>query len=319
MSWFLLSIAALLFQNIDAMASQTAKLYEAGQIDKDTMMDAGTLTQLASHAILEIDSFVALKPQQVFQLTKTLVQGTKSAATAEAGKVVWQVLSLNGNLFSQVASEHDRDVKIANLFLEAMVQLGCILDKWKTARNGIWALGHAIHDGVTGLPQAMYSDIISMLNHFGLKEIRSPPLCSAVPKEYVTKIGELLHMPGGMCAQICQCGPDPENICQIGEQCEANKCIEPMSLDQSERLVQTFKSHIGTILNALKMYFLAKKDSPQKIDDAKAILGGQLYVVGGIIIKALEKNPFQTPIDGLKNIGRAVHFQLKNMKEGMRK
>ena len=78
-------------ENVDAMASQTAKLYEAGQIDRDTMMDAGTLTQLASHAILEIDSFVvmkflavtidnennfeALKPQQVFQLTKTLVQG----------------------------------------------------------------------------------------------------------------------------------------------------------------------------------------------------------------------------------------------------
>lgn len=165
----------------------------------------------------------------------------------------------------------------------------------------------------------MYSDMISMLNHFGLKEIRSPPSCSEVPKEYVTKIGELLHMPGGMCAQICQCGPDPENICQIGEQCEANKCIEPMSLDQSERLVQTFKSQIGTILNALKTYFLAKKDSPQKIDDAKAILGGQLYVVGGIIIKALEKHPFQTHIDGLKNIGRAVNFQLKNMKEGMQK
>merc|ERR1719433_1128820 len=164
---------------------------------------------------------------------------------------------------------------MATVFLEALVQLGCVVDTWKTAVNAVWMGGSALTSGVTGAAKGV-------IDHFGLTEVRKPVPCSEVKKEYETKIAEMLHLPGGRCSQICNCG---ENVCQVGQKCEPDgKCIDSFLESDSN----AFKSQIKALAGGLRSYFFSTRD-----DDAKAFLGAELYAIGQAMIKSTKLNPLQ--------------------------
>jgi len=271
----------------------------------------GPVTDLVSNTIdkgVEGDGsgILQLDHAQLLQLIHMVIRGVKKVAGKEAKIVGWEILSLHGHLFSVANTERERNVAIANVFLEALVKLGCVVDKFKTSINVAWALGKGLAHGIADIPAEAAHHIQGVLDHLGLIHIPPPPNCASVPKEYDHFVLKLMHLEAGKCTAVCQCGSNSETVCQIGERCKVDKhqqgtCVNSMPKDSQNRLVQVFQRHIGDIESALGHYVFSSHT-----DDDKNKLGEVLWLVGEDLISAMCPHPLEGIKRGFSKIGSGI-------------